>query len=145
MPVRVTPQQATAKWLTGISGANERMKQGALNVQTAPGQLAAAAADKWLAKVTAAKPKFIANSKAISLQDWQNAYINTGLPRVTQGAQDKQAKYTNAMGPFFNYMNQGLQAIDKMPNNTIEDAVQRAGAMIRWNAKYVKGNAVAGS
>jgi hypothetical protein len=144
MPVRVTPQQATAKWLTGISGANERMKQGALNVQTAPGQLAAAAADKWLAKVTAAKPKFIANSKAVSLQDWQNAYINTGLPRVTQGAQDKQAKYTNAMGPFFNYMNQGLATIDKMPNNTIEDAVQRAAAMIRWNAKYVKGNAVAG-
>jgi hypothetical protein len=144
MPVRVTPQQATAKWLTGISGANERMKQGALNVQTAPGQLAAAAADKWLAKVTAAKPKFIANSKAVSLQDWQNSYINTGLPRVTQGAQDKQAKYTNAMGPFFNYMNQGLATIDKMPKNTIEDSVQRAAAMIRWNAKYIKGNAVAG-
>src|SRR6266566_1269071 len=140
MPVRVTPQQATAKWLTGLSGANDRMKQGALNLQTSPGQLAAAAADKWLARVTAAKPKFVANSQAVTLAQWQAAYINTGLPRVTQGAQDKQAKYTNAMGRFFNYMNKGLQTIEKMPNNTIEDAVQRAGAMIRWNAKYIKGN-----
>lgn len=140
MPVRVTPQQATAKWLTGISGANERMKQGALNVQQSPGELAAAAADKWLARVTASKPKFIANSRAVSKEAWQNAYISTGLPRVTQGAQDKQAKYTNAMTGFFNYMNQGLATIDKMPKNTIEDSIQRAAAMIRWNAKYIKGN-----
>lgn len=140
MPVRVTPQQATAKWLTGLSGANDRMKQGALNVQTSPGELAAAAADKWLARVTASKPKFIANSRAVSKEAWQNAYINTGLPRVTQGAQDKQAKYTNAMTGFFNYMNQGLQTIDKMPKNTIEDSIQRAAAMIRWNSKYIKGN-----
>lgn len=140
MPVRVTPQQATAKWLTGLSGANERMKQGALNVQQAPGELAAQAADKWLARVTAAKPKFIANSRAVSKESWQNSYINVGLPRVTQGAQDKQAKYTNAMASFFNYMNQGLQTIDKMPKNTIEDSIQRAAAMIRWNAKYIKGN-----
>lgn len=140
MPVRVTPQQATAKWLTGISGANERMKQGALNVKGSPGELAAAAADKWLAKVTAAKPKFIANSRAVSKEAWQKAYIETGLPRVTQGAQDKQAKYTNAMTGFFAYMDRGLATIDAMPKNTIEDSIQRAAAMIRWNSKYIRGN-----
>jgi len=32
-----------------------------------------------------------------------------------------------------------------MPKNTIEDSIQRAAAMIRWNAKYIKGNAPAGS
>jgi hypothetical protein len=140
MPVRATSAQATAKWLTGISGAQDRMKSGAMAVQTSPGQLAAKAADKWLARVTASKGKFIANSNAVSLQAWQNAYINTGLPRVSQGAQDKQAKYTAAMDSFLPYMAQGLQTIDNMPNNTIEDAVNRAAAMIRWNSKYVKGS-----
>lgn len=139
MPVRATSAQATAKWLTGISGAQDRMKAGAMAVQTAPGQLAAQAADKWLARVTASKAKFIANSQAVSLQAWQQAYLTTGLPRVSQGAQDKQAKYTAAMDAFLPYMQQGLNTIDKMPNNTIEDAVNRAAAMIRWNAKYVKG------
>lgn len=139
MPVRATPQQATAKWLTGLSGAQDRMKAGALAVPQAPGELAAQAADKWLARVTAAKPKFIANSRAVSKEAWQAAYINTGLPRVTQGAQDKQQKYTDAMTAFMPYMAQGLQQIDKMPKNTIEDSVNRAAAMIRWNAKYVRG------
>jgi hypothetical protein len=115
------------------------MKTGALNVKDAPGAKAAAAADKWLARVTASKGKFIANSKAVSLADWQKAYIDTGLPRVSQGAQDKQGKYTSAMEAFFPYMDQGLAVIDRMPNNTIEDAVNRAAAMIRHNAKYVRG------
>jgi hypothetical protein len=139
VPVRATSAQATAKWLTGISGAQDRMKAGALAVKDSPGAKAAAAADKWLARVTASKAKFIANSQAVSLQAWQNAYINTGLPRVSQGAQDKQGKYTAAMDAFLPYMAQGLQQIDRMPNNTIEDAVNRAAAMIRWNAKYVRG------
>lgn len=139
MPVRATSAQATAKWLTGISGAQDRMKAGALAVKDSPGALAAQAADKWLARVTASKAKFIANSNNVSLQQWQNAYINTGLPRVSQGAQDKQGKYTAAMDAFLPYMAQGLQQIDRMPNNTIEDAVNRAAAMIRWNSKYVRG------
>lgn len=139
MPVRATSAQATAKWLTGISGAQDRMKSGALAVKDAPGELAAQAADKWLARVTASKNKFIVNSRAVSLQQWQQAYINTGLPRVSQGAQDKQGKYTAAMDAFLPYMQQGLNTIDKMPNNTIEDAVNRAAAMIRWNSKYVRG------
>jgi len=107
-------------------------------VTTAPGTLAAQSADKWLAKVTASKNKFAANSAAVTLQQWQNAYINTGLPRVSQGAQDKQGKYTAAMNQFLPYMAQGLQAIDKMPNNTLEDAIARATAMIRWNSKFTK-------
>lgn len=139
MPVRATSAQATAKWLTGISGAQDRMKAGALAVQTSPGVLAAQAADKWLAKVTASKPKFIANSQRVTLAQWQDAYIQTGLPRVSQGAQDKQGKYTSAMDDFLPYMARGLQQIDKMPTNTVEDSVNKAAAMIRWNAKYVRG------
>lgn len=139
MPVRATSAQATAKWLTGISGAQDRMKSGAMAVQTSPGVLAAQAADKWLAKVTASKPKFIANSQRVTLQQWQDAYIQTGLPRVSQGAQDKQGKYTSAMDDFLPYMSRGLQTIDKMPTNTVEDSVNKAAAMIRWNAKYVRG------
>lgn len=139
MPVRATSAQATAKWLTGISGAQDRMKAGAQAVTTAPGELAAQAADKWLARVTASKAKYIANSRSVTLAQWQNAYINIGLPRVSQGAQDKQAKYTAAMDSFLPYMAQGLQTIDKMPKNTVEDSINRAAAMIRWNAKYIKG------
>lgn len=136
MPVRTTSADATAKWLTNLSAASARMQSGAMSVQTAPGQAAAAAADKWLAKVTAAKAKFASRVASVSLQDWQNAYINVGIPRVAQGAQAKQSKVTAFFDQFLPYLQAGLQTIDKMPSVTLEDGIARASAMIRYNAKF---------
>lgn len=138
MPVRSTPQQATAKWLTNISAATDRMQAGAMAVQTAPGQLAAQAADKWLARVTQSKAKFAANVGAVSLQSWQQSYVNVGIPRVAQGANAKQAKVTSFMNQFLPYLATGLQTIDKMPSTTLEDGIARATAMIRYNAKFTR-------
>lgn len=139
MPVRSTSQQAVSKWLSNLSGAQERMQQGAMSVQTAPGAAAAAAADKWLAKVTQAKAKFAANVGRVSLADWQNSYINVGIPRVSQGANAKQAKFAAFFDEFLPYLQRGLQTIDKMPSTTLEDGIARATAMIRYNAKFKRG------
>lgn len=138
MPVKATSAQATAKWLSGLQNATARMTAGAQAVQTAPGQAAAAASAKWLAKVTASQQKFATNVAKVSLQDWQNAYITTGIPRVSQGAQQKQSKVTAFMDQFLPYLNTGLQTIDKMPSTTLEDGIARATAMIRYNAKFKK-------
>lgn len=138
MPVRATPQQATAKWLANISNANERMTSGAMAVQVAPGSLAAAAADKWLAKVTQSKEKYKNNVGAVSLGSWQQSFINIGIPRVAQGANAKQGKVLAFQTQFLPYLAQGLQTIDKMPSTTLEDGIARASAMIRYNAKFVR-------
>lgn len=114
------------------------MQAGAMAVQTAPGQLAAQAADKWLAKVTQAKAKFAANVSAVSLQSWQQSYVNVGIPRVAQGANAKQGKVLNFMNQFLPYLATGLQTIDKMPSTTLEDGIARATAMIRYNAKFTR-------
>src|SRR5215469_13095915 len=107
MPVKTTSADATAKWLANLSNSSARMQAGAMRVQTAPGQAAAAAADKWLAKVTAAKAKFASRVASVSLQDWQNSYINVGIPRVAQGAQAKQAKVTAFFDQFLPYLQAG--------------------------------------
>lgn len=138
MPVRSTAEQATAKWVTNLSGATERMKAGAMAVQTAPGALAAAAADKWLAKVTQAKDKFARNSRAVTLAQWQAAYTGTGISRVAQGAQAKQSKVQDFMTQFLPHLAAGAQVIDKMPTNTLEDGIAKAAAQIRHNAKFVR-------
>lgn len=136
MPVRATSASATAKWLSGMQGASDRMKSGAMAVQTAPGVKAAQAADKWLAKVTQAKAKYAANVSAVSLQSWQNSYVNIGIPRVAQGAQQKQDKVQAFHDQFLPYLAAGLQTIDKMPSTTLEDGIARATAMIRYNSKF---------
>lgn len=136
MPVRSTPAQATAKWVQNLSAAADRMTAGAQAVQTAPGQAAAAAADKWLQRVTASKAKFAANVGAVTLQQWQQAYINIGVPRVAQGAQAKQSKVNSFMTQFLPYLQQGVATIDAMPSTTLEDGIARATAMIRYNSKF---------
>jgi len=139
MPVKSTSTDATAKWLANLSAASGRMQSGAMGVTKAPGIAAAAAADKWLAKVTAAKAKFAARVQSVSLQDWQNAYINVGIPRVAQGAQAKQGKVQAFFDEFLPYLQRGMATIDNMPSVTLEDGIARASAMIRYNAKFKRG------
>ena len=139
MPVRATAQSATQKWVTNLSGATDRMTVGAQGVTKAPGLAAAAAADKWLQRVTQSKAKFAANVAAVSLQSWQNSYINIGIPRVAQGAQAKQAKMQAFMEEFLPYLSRGVASIDAMPSTTLQDGVARAVAMINYNAKFKRG------
>jgi hypothetical protein len=139
MPVKSSSTDATAKWLANLSAASGRMQSGAMGVTKPPGQAAAAAADKWLAKVTQAKAKFAARVSSVSLQDWQNAYINVGIPRVAQGAQAKQSKVQAFFDEFLPYLQRGMSTIDAMPSVTLEDGIARASAMIRYNAKFKRG------
>lgn len=139
MPVRSTSAQATAKWLSGLGAATDRMTQGAQAVQKAPGIAAAAAADKWLQRVTQAKQKFATNVARVSLADWQNSYINIGIPRVAQGAQAKQAKVQSFFDEYLPYLTRGVATIDAMPSTTLEDGIARATAMIRYNSKFKRG------
>lgn len=139
MPVRSTPEAAVSKWLTNLGAATERMQAGAMRVTKSPGQSAAAAADKWLQRVTASKAKFVANSGRVSLADWQNAYVNVGIPRVSQGAQAKQNKVLSFHQEFQPFLQRGIAKIDAMPSTTLEDGIARATAMIRYNATFKRG------
>lgn len=138
MPVKADAQMATDKWVQNIGTATDRMKAGANAVTTAPGVKAAQNADKWLAKLQLSKPKYIANVSRVSLQSWKDSYINVGIPRVSQGAQLKKQKYTDAMAAFLPYLAQGVAKIDAMPKVTLEDGIARATAMIRHNAAYIR-------
>jgi hypothetical protein len=75
----------------------------------------------------------------VSLADWQNSYINIGVPRVAQGAQAKQSKVLAFHEEFLPFLKRGVDQIDAMPSTTIEDGIARATAMIRYNAKFKRG------
>lgn len=143
MPVRSDPTSATAKWVRNISSATADITKGVQAVQTAPGQAAAAQSQKWLQNIQNAQAKWKARVAAVPLADWQNSMINVGIPRIAQGATAKQGKFTSFMTDFLPYLQQGVAAIDRMPNLTLEDSINRATAMIRHNAKFTRGGAPA--
>lgn len=145
MPVRANAQQATEKWVTNIGQATARITSGVQAVQTSPGQQAAAAHQKWLTRVQESADKWRQRVGSVSLQDWQNAMINVGIPRIAQGAQAKQAKMEAFMNDFLPYLSQGVQRVEGMPSVTLEDNINRAVAMIRHNSQFKRGGAGGGA
>jgi len=139
---KVDPQQAADKWKTRLSGATTEITNGVQRVKVAPGQAAAANKAAWLAKVTAAQDKWARNVARVPLDQWQKLMTDVGIPRIAQGAQAKAFKVQNFMSEFLPYLDRGVANVKGMPNVTIEDGINRAVAMIRWNAQFKRsGNA----
>lgn len=136
MPVRKTADQATQNWVQHLSAATQQITDGVGRVNRAPGAAAAAQKQRWFARLTASQDKWARNVAAVPLQEWQQAMINVGIPRIAQGAQAKQGKFTNFMQSFLPYLQQGVARVDAMPNVTLEDSIARSAAMIRHNAGF---------
>lgn len=136
MPVRGTPADARAKWVSRLSGATSEIQAGIDRVTTAPGAAAAAKVDKWRQNVAAAEEKWKRNVSAVSLDQWKNAAKTIGVPRIASGAQAKQGKYEAFANEFFPHLERGQQKIAVMPDTTFEQRVQRAVAMMTHNRTF---------
>src|SRR5271154_5408843 len=132
---RVTPQEGTSKWLTRLSGATSEVTSGIAKVTEAPGLAAVRSKQKYQNNVVAAFPKWEANTRAVSLNQWQSA-ATAGASRIAQGAQQKQGKYEAFAQQFYPYLDQQVAKVKSMPNATFEDRVQRAVAMMRGNSAF---------
>jgi hypothetical protein len=143
MPVRANPQDATRDWVQRLGASTEKISRGIDQVTQAPGQLAAAQSQRWLARIQAAADKWKSRVASVTLQEWQTAMKEVGVPRIAQGAQAKQGKFLAFMNEFLPYLNQGVQQVDKMPKLTLEDSINRAVAMIRHNAAFKRGGGAA--
>ena len=141
MPVRSDPQAATSKWLQNLSNSSAAMTAGANRVTVSPGVAAAAAADKWLARVTAAAPKFKARVGSVTLQQWQQAYTTYGVQRVAAGAQAKQGKMLAFQQDWQTFLAANMAKIDRMPTTTLQDGINKAVAQIQLNASFKRSGA----
>jgi N-acyl-L-homoserine lactone synthetase len=133
---RLDPTAATAKWVQNLSNATQHITDGVNAVQTAPGQAAARQVQTWLARIQASAQKWATNVSAVTLSEWQQAMIQTGIPRISQGAQQKQGKYQAFAVKFFPYLASGQAQVRAMPKVTLQDGINRAVAMINHNAKF---------
>lgn len=140
MPVRSDAQAATNKWVNNLQNAQAAMTAGAARVTVSPGQQAAAAADKWLARVTAAKQKFIDRVGSVSVDQWRNAYTTYGIPRVAQGANAKQSKMLAFQQDWLQYLSNNMSKIDRMPTTTLADSINKMVAQVQLNAAYKRGS-----
>ncbi len=136
--VKVTPEQWADKQARNLKNSIEDMRIGIENVTEAPGAKAAKQADKWAQNLQASKDKWAKNTAAVPLDDWKAKMINKGLSRVGPGidaARDKVVAHAEKVTP---HIETGMRELERMPDLTLQDSVERAAFWIRHMATFNK-------
>jgi hypothetical protein len=127
---------AAAKWSQNLGASVNRYTAGVQAVTQAPGAAAAAAVDRYVAGVQAGTQKFVANSQAVTLGQWQQAAVNKGAQRLASGAtaaQPKMASVFNSLFPFI------AQTVGSLPaRGSLDQNIARSAAFQRAMANYKK-------
>lgn len=127
---RTTAQEWLQKWSTNLNGAATYIKNGVNRVTVAPGQSAAAAADRMLAGVT----NSITNGTwqkavaGVSLQQWQQSMINKGIPRLQQGTAQAVATKQDKIAQLLQNVDQATASISNLPKGGLQQGIARATA-----------------
>jgi hypothetical protein len=127
MAKRLSAAAVADKWANRTANAADAMKAGVAAVTEAPTQKAAAAKDKWLAGVqaAAANGRFEDGLNAVSLQDWQKAMTDKGIPNMANGVRMAKQKMQNFLTNFLPFAQQVSDEIAAMPSGTVEDSRAR--------------------
>ena len=126
-----TAAAAAAKWKRNTAGAVEDYKAGVDSVTEAPGEAAAAAADRYAAGVADAveSGRFAARSRGVSLAEWKGAAKEKGAQRLASGAAAAEQKTARAMER--NFTNIETARSELPPRGSIEENLNRANQFAR--------------
>lgn len=133
--------QAATNWVNGMTNSGDKLRAGVNAVTQSPTQLAAAAADRMLAgiqrSITSGKWQNSLNN--VTLQQWKDAMLNKGVPRVAQGATAAKGKFQAFLNDFLPYLASGQQQLNStMPRGDLETNIGRSAWMARYNAQFRK-------
>lgn len=124
MAVKTDATTAAAAWVSGMGTAGPKYEAGVNAVRTAPGQLAAAAANLWATNVANSKAKFARNVGAVPLSTWQQAAVTKGSPRLASGAQAAEPKFSAFMTKFIPALTGVVNGLG--PRGTFEQNMARS-------------------
>jgi hypothetical protein len=123
----INPQAVAQKWQQNLARSGDAVKAGVQQVTVAPGQKAAANAQKMADAVQASVTSglYARRVSAIPLGEWQQSMINVGIPRLQTGAQKglpKMIQYLQVAAPVYDEIK---NTCANMPNNSDEDAIAK--------------------
>ena len=125
---KITPQESVAKWQRRTSAAGNEYISGVNSVSQAPGEQAAKQADVYLANVQAAVNKWKRNVASVSLNEWQNAAVNLGAPRIATGVNAATEKTLRATERNFQNIDNALAGLP--PRGTFEQNMARMNQFV---------------
>jgi len=135
---RVTPQEAANKLVRRLQAATPDITRGIQRVTEAPGIKAAAAAETMIARLMEVvnSGEWAAAVSAVTLQDWKDAAINKGVPRIAAGIAAAEPKIVRFMTQLLPEVDRVKAMTDAMPNLTLEDRINRSAQFQREMANF---------
>lgn len=137
---RKDPAKTAQKWADRLKGSTTQIRDGVTAVTEAPGKKAAAAQEKMKERLIARidDGTWARRVAGVPVEDWQEAMLKKGLPRIGAGADAAVPKQEQ----FFQELDAHQQKIDSkladMPNVSLTDGIQRAVFQIEQMAKFRK-------
>ena len=125
---KVTAAQYVEKWGRRLQGATTDIRNGVGRVTEAPGIKAARKADKMLAGITEAitSGKWANAVANVTLEEWKNATIDKGIGRISAGVEAALPKQLQMAEKLLAAVDSVNASIDVMPDNTLEERIQRS-------------------
>lgn len=132
------PADVAAKWATNLGAAGPQIQKGVQAVQVSPTALAAKNPDGYLQGVQRAVQtgKWQNNLNRVTLQQWQAAMINKGLPRIQSGAQIGKQNMQTFMTNFLPYVYSAQQQLQSQPRGNLEQNISRMTTFIRAMSNF---------
>lgn len=139
--VKLSPQEGAQKWAQRLQASLQDIQRGVQRVSVSPTQLAAQKADKWIQELqrAAQEGRWQAALQQIDLETWRTLMIQKGIPRIADGARAALPKVEKIFGDLYNYISRVQAEVERMPDQTLEQRIQRAVEFIRRMAQYKKG------
>lgn len=137
MPMR-DPASVAQKWSRNLASSTQSIRDGVMGVTVAPTQLAAQAVDRMVAGVerAAAEGKIQRGLQRVTLQQWQDATTNKGIPRIATGATAAIPRMQAFMSEWLPYMDQLKQRLTAMPRGDLQQNIARMVAAVEHAAAF---------
>jgi len=137
---KVSPEEYQEKHARRLKASIEDIRRGVGRVTANPCEAAAAKADKMLARLSESvqSGKWARNLKKVSLEDWKSKMVDKGVPRISGGIDGAKGKVIAFAKDLLPHVDAGVSKVKAMPDLTIDDSINRAGAFIRHMADFKK-------
>lgn len=135
---KLTPAEYADKQVARTQAGSPAYTQGVQRVTSSPTSAAAGAVTKWQSKVNdpATAAKFTRNLNRVSLDEWKAAAVNKGAPRLASGIAAAKPKVEAFAAEYLPFLDAGVAKVKAMPSTSLEDNINRAVAMMRYNATF---------
>lgn len=134
---RVTADQYTERWKTGLTQNTGRIREGINRVTVSPTEMAAKAAERTLQKIIAAfqDGTWASQLRKVSLEDWKASAINIGLTRIAAGVEAATEDQREMAVKLLAAVDASVAEAEKTPRGDLEANITRMTTFVRGMAK----------